>query len=80
MILTHIPLDKTAAILTDDIFKCIFWNENEIIVIPISLKFVQRSPANNKPALVQVMVRCWTGDKPLPEPIMTQSTDAYMGY
>ena len=38
--LTHLPLDKMAAILADDIFKCIFVNENDRIPIMISLKFV----------------------------------------
>ena len=36
------------------------------------------SPIDNKPALAQVMVCRRTGDKPLPEPMMTQFTDAYM--
>ena len=44
-----------AAILADGIFKCIFLNENDKILIKISLKFVPRSPIDNKPALVQVM-------------------------
>ena len=46
----------------DDIFKCIFLNENELILPGISVKFV--------PALVQVMVWCRPGDKPLSEPMM----------
>ena len=58
------------AILTDDIFKCIFLNENDRISIWISLKFVRRSPIDNKPALVQVMTWHRTGDKPLPEPML----------
>ena len=37
--LTHLPLDKVADILADDIFKCIFLNENDRIPIQISLKF-----------------------------------------
>ena len=43
-LLTHLPLDKMAAILADDIFKYIFLNENDGIPIQISLKFVPRSP------------------------------------
>ena len=31
--LTHLPLDKMAAILADDIFKCIFLNANDRIPI-----------------------------------------------
>ena len=42
--LTHLPMDKMAAILADDIFKCIFLNENDRISIQISLKFVPRHP------------------------------------
>ena len=67
-----------AAIWADDIFKCIFLNENDKIPIQISLKLVSRSPIDNKPALVQVMDWRRIGDKPLPEPMMTQFTDAYM--
>ena len=40
---------------TDDIFKCIFLNENVWIPIKISLKFVPKGPINNIPALVQIM-------------------------
>ena len=76
--LTHPPLDKMAAILADDNFKCIFLNVNDRILIRISLKFVPRSPIDNKPALVRVMAWRRTGDKPLPEPMFTQFTDAYM--
>ena len=67
-----------AAILADDIFKCIFLNENDIIPIQISLKFVPRSPIDKKPELVQVMDWRRIGDKPLPKPMMAQFTDAYM--
>ena len=55
----------------DDVFKCIFINEKLCILIQISLKYVPRSPIDNKPALVLIMAWHWTGDKPLPEPIMT---------
>ena len=67
-----------AAIPTDNIFKCIFLNENNRILFEISLKFVPVSPIDNKPALVQVMAWRRTGDKPLPEPMLTQFTDTYM--
>ena len=76
--LTHLPLDKMAAILADDNFKWIFLNENDRIPIRISLKFVPKSSIDNTPALVQV--RAWrrTGDKPLPEPMLNQFTEANM--
>ena len=67
-----------ATILADDILKRIFLNENDRISIRISLKFVPRSPVNNKVALVLVMAWRRTGDKPLTEPMMTWFTDASM--
>ena len=67
-----------AGILADYNFKCIFLNGNDRIWIRISLKFVHRSPIGNKPALVQVMAWHRTGDKPLPEVMFIQFTDAYM--
>ena len=67
-----------ATILADDIFKCIFLNENDTIPIQISLKFVPRSLIGNYPAFIQVMAWHQTSNKPLPEPMLTQFTDAYM--
>ena len=49
----------------DDIFKCIFLNENVLISIKISLKFVLEGSFNNFPALVEIMGRqaiIWTND------------------
>ena len=43
----------------DDIFKCIFLNENIWISIEISLKFVPKGQINNIPALVQMMSPDW---------------------
>ena len=54
----------------DDTFKCISLNENVRISIKISLKFVPKGPINNNLALVQIMARLWSGDKPLSEPMM----------
>ena len=47
-----------------------FFNENVIISIKISLKFVPDGPINNIPALVQIMAWRRLGDKPLSEPMM----------
>ena len=52
----------------DDIFKCIFLNENISISIDISLKFAHKGQINNNPALVQIMVWRQLGDMPLSEP------------
>ena len=54
----------------DDIFKCIFLNENEWILPRISLKFVPKVRINNIPSLFQIMAWCRPGDKPLSKPMM----------
>ena len=69
-----------AAILADNDFKCIFMNKNDRILIQISLKFVHRSLIDNNPALFQVMAKLLRGDKSLPEPMLTQFSDAYIQY
>ena len=50
-------LDQNCRRVADDIFKCIFVNENNRIPIQISLKFVPNDLINNKPALTQIMAR-----------------------
>ena len=70
------PLDKMAAILAADNFKCIFLNEND--GIPVSVKFVPKSPVDNKPALVQVMAWRRTVDKPFLESVLAHFSDAYI--
>ena len=54
----------------NDIFKCIFLNENVWISIKISLKFEPNGPINNIPALVQIVAWRGPGDEPLSEPMM----------
>ena len=54
----------------DDIFKCIFLNDNVWISIKISLKFVPKGPINNIPPLVQIMAWRLPGNKPLSELMM----------
>ena len=56
----------------DDVFKCIFLNENAWISIKISLRFVPKGPINNIPALIQIMAWRRSGDKPLSEPMMVK--------
>ena len=55
-----------AATFADYIFKCILVDERFCASIQISLKFVPKVPADNK------------GDKPLPEPMLTEFTDVHM--
>ena len=59
-----------ATIFADNIFKCIFVNENIGILIKISLISVLYGPISNKPALVQQMAWHQAGDKPLSESLM----------
>ena len=54
----------------DDIFICIFFNENFCILIKFSLKYVRKGPIDNNPALVQIMAWRRSGGKPLSEPMM----------
>ena len=62
----------------DDIFICIFLNENIWIAIKISTKFVPEGPINNIPTLVQIMAWRRIGDKPLSEAMVVEFADAYM--
>ena len=68
---------QTGCLFPDNTFKMHFL-ELKWISIEISLKFVPKDPINNIPALVQIMAWRRLGDKPLPDPVMTQFNDAYM--
>ena len=48
------------------------------IFIWISLKCVPKGPIDNKSALVQVMAWHRTGNKPIPEQMLTQIIVTYM--
>ena len=62
---------------TDNIFRCIFVNEQLRILIKILLKVVPKGPIDNIPALVEIMAWRRIGDKPLSEPMLSRFTDAY---
>ena len=64
-----LALRKNCRHFTDDIFKCIFLDENVQISIKISPKFVPKGPIDNIPALVQIMAWCGSDGKPLSEPM-----------
>ena len=64
---------QNGRLFADDIFKCIFLNENIRISNKNSLKFVPEGLINNIPALVQIMAWRRPGDKPLSEPMMVWS-------
>ena len=66
----HIEAETNGRHFADDIFKCIFLNENIWIPIKISLRFVPKVPVNNIPVLVQILAWRRSGAKPLSEPMM----------
>ena len=67
-----------AAISQTTISNTILWMKSLFISIQIPLKFVPKGSTDNNAALIHVMAWRRTGDKPLPEPMLTQFTDAYM--
>ena len=72
------PPGQNGRHFANNIFKYISMNGKFHILIKIWLKFVLKGPTDNKTALVLVMACCQTGSRPLPEPMLTQFTDAYM--
>ena len=60
------PSGQNVRHFPDDIFKCIFMNENFCILILLSLKCVSKDRISNIPA--------YSGDKPLSETMLTQFT------
>ena len=54
----------------ENIFNCLFLEENVWILIKISLKFVPKGPISKMSALVQIMAWRHPGDKPLSEQMM----------
>ena len=68
--LKHWGRDNMAAISMTTLSNAFFFNENVLISIKISLKFVPKGPINNIQALVQIMAWRRPGDKPLSEAMM----------
>ena len=62
--LTRLLLERNDHHFVDDIFRCIFLNDE------ISLKYIPCGRIENNPALVQITTQSRTGDKPLFEPMM----------
>ena len=73
---------QNGRLFPDRIFKCTFMNWKFCISIWIRPKFVPKGPIEQITqflvALVLVMVWHRSGDKPLPEPMLTHFIDAYM--
>ena len=69
MIVNTLRSRQDGSHFADDIFTCIFFNENCCILIKFSLKYVRKGPIDNNSALVQIMAWRRSGDKPLSEPM-----------
>ena len=63
--LNTLRLRQNGCHFSDNIFNCIFLNENAWNLIKIPMKFVPKYPVKNIPALVQIMAWRRPGDKPL---------------
>ena len=74
---TYWGRDKMADMFPDNIFKCIFLNENCWILVKISLKYLRKDTIDNNPAWGQMMAWGRPGDKPLSEPMMLSMTRGY---
>ena len=66
------PMLDPWTLLSGDIFKKNFLNENVWFFIKISLKSVSEGPINNIPASVQMMAWHRPGDEQLSEPMMVR--------
>ena len=76
--LIHLPLGKMAA-TSETIFSDAFvWIKSCVFRLKFRRMFVPKGPIDNKWALVQAMAWRRTGDKPVPEPMLTQFNGAYM--
>ena len=62
----------------DDIFKSIFLNENVRILNKISLTYICKALIDYVSTMGQSIAWHQTGDKPIPEPMMTLFTNASM--
>ena len=69
-VLIHWSWNKMTAIFQTAILKWIFFNENKIISINVSLKFVPMDPTNNIPSLFPIVACRLVGAKPLSEPML----------
>ena len=69
----HIERGQNGHHFSDDIFRCIFWNENVRISIIISLKFITKVRINHITSMAQLKARHRPCDNPLSEPMMVSS-------
>ena len=65
-------------VLADNIFECIFFNENLHVLLIMLLHIVSSALSKNELALVQIMVSHQTDFNPLSELMMAYFTDTYV--
>ena len=70
-LLIHCSWEKSRY-FAEDIFKCIFLNENVLIEIEISLKFVPKGSIHDIPAVVQILAWRRPDSEQLSEPVMVR--------
>ena len=75
----HLSLDQMVAISQTTFSNTFSWIKKNCILIRISLNFVPKGPIDNESVLVEVMAWRRTGDKPSPDPMLAQFTDASLG-
>ena len=74
---TNLLLSKMAAISQTTFSNAVFLMKMLEFQFQFSLEFVPKGPVDNNSALVQIMACRLFGAKPLPEPMLSQFTDAY---
>ena len=75
--LIHLPLGKTIAISQTKFSNA--FSRMKSFVFPFNVTdFFPNGPIDNYSVLFKVMAWRRTGDKPLPQPLLTQFTDVYM--
>ena len=70
-------MDKMTTISQTTFWKEYLWMKI-LVFDQISLKFVHKVPVDDNSALIQVIAWGRTADKPLPEPMPSQFTNAYI--
>ena len=73
---TRSPPGQNGGYFADDIFKSFSWKKNLVFWLKVLLQIIAKGQIDNKSALGWHRI----GNKPLPEPMLTQFSDAYKGH
>ena len=72
------PRVKNDTLCRKHFWNVLYWKWIFILHFKFHFKLVPVGPIGNNSAVIQVMTWCGTSPKPLPKPLMTQCTNAYM--